>query len=179
MSYDFTQFNVKLTEAEEWLTKEFSSIRTGQASPALLDGIKVDSYGSMVPVSQVGNVAVEDAKTIRIAPWDTTMIQPIENAIVSADLGVSVVVDDKGVRVIFPELTTDRRAELVKLAKDKLEQGRIRVRTARDDLQKFMKTEDIPEDDLKRAKDEMQKLVDETNKKLDTLFEKKSQEMQG
>lgn len=177
MAYDFTQFKKKISDTEEWLGKEFASIRTGRATPTLLDGVKVDSYGSKVPVNQAANVATEDARTIRITPWDSSMIKVIEKAIEDAELGVSVVTDEKGLRIIFPELTVERRSQLGKIAKDKLEQARIAVRGARDEAQSEIKKADLPEDDAFRAKEDMQKLVDDANKTFDGLYEKKEKEL--
>lgn len=177
MAYDFTQLKKKISDTEEWLAKEFASIRTGQATPTLLDGVKVDSYGSKMPINQVANVGTEDARTIRISPWDSSMVKVIEGAIEDADLGVSVVVDDKGLRVIFPELTAERRVQLGKLAKDKFEQARIAVRGARDETQTEIKKADLPEDDAFRAKEDMQKLVEDANKKFDELYARKEKEL--
>lgn len=171
----------RLTEIREWLEKEFSAIRTGRATPALLDGIRVEAYGSMMPLNQVGSVGVEDARTIRIAPWDTTQIAAIERALREADLGVSVMTDSAGVRVVFPELTGERRQQLKKLAKGKLEEARIAVRGARDEAQKEVERQfkdgDISEDDKFAAKERLQKLVDDANRTLEALFDKKDSEL--
>ena len=110
----------KLKEVNEWLQKEYSGIRTGQASPMLLDAVKVESYGSYMPINQVGSVNIEDARTLRISVWDKSAVSAIEKAIREADLGISTVSDSDGVRVIFPELTSERRVQLMKLAKAKL-----------------------------------------------------------
>jgi len=177
MAYDFTQLKKKISDTEEWLKKEFASIRTGQATPTLLDGVKVDSYGSKMPINQVANVGTEDARTLRISPWDSSMVKVIERTIEEADLGVSVVVDDKGLRVVFPELTAERRVQLGKLAKDKLEQARITVRGARDEAQTEIKKADLPEDDAFRAKEDMQKLIEGANKIFDELYAKKEKEL--
>jgi ribosome recycling factor len=171
----------RLTEIREWLEKEFSAIRTGRATPTLLDGIRVEAYGSMMPLNQVGSVGVEDARTIRIAPWDTTQIAAIERALREADLGVSVMTDSAGVRVVFPELTGERRQQLKKLAKGKLEEARIAVRGARDEAQKEVERQfkdgDISEDDKFAAKERLQKLVDDANRTLEALFDKKDSEL--
>ncbi len=171
----------RLTEIREWLEKEFAAIRTGRATPALLDGVRAEAYGSMMPLNQVGSVGVEDARTIRIAPWDTTMIAAIERALREADLGVSVMTDSAGVRVVFPELTGERRQQLKKLAKGKLEEARIAVRGARDDAQKDIERQfkdgDISEDDKFAAKERLQKLIDDANRTLEALFDKKDSEL--
>ncbi len=171
----------RLAEIKLWLEKEFAAIRTGRATPALIDGVRVEAYGSMMPLNQVGSVGVEDARTIRIAPWDTTLIAGIERALREADLGVSVMTDSAGVRVVFPELTGERRQQLKKLAKGKLEEARIAVRGARDDAQKEVERQfkdgDISEDDKFTAKERLQKLVDDANRGLEVLFEQKDSEL--
>ncbi len=172
----------KLNEVKEWLQKEYSGIRTGKSSPALLDSIRVESYGSLMPVNQVANISTEDARTLRVSPWDSSMISAIERAIQDADLGVSLATDSSGVRVIFPELTIERRAQLQKLAKSKLEDARIRVRAVRDDIMKNIdkseKDGDISEDQKFTQKDAAQKAVDETNRALESLFDQKEVELQ-
>jgi len=156
-------------------------IRTGQATPALLDAIRVESYGSLVPLNQVGNVGVEDARTLRVAPWDVSQVHAIEKAIRDADLGVSVATDSAGLRVIFPELTSERRTQLMKLAKTKLEDARIAVRAVRDDamkeIEKALKDGDISEDEKFSKKEAVQATVDTANRELEGLFAKKEQEL--
>jgi ribosome recycling factor len=179
--YNFSPFKQKNKDVEEWLKKELSNVRTGRANVAILDGVQVESYGSMVPLSQVGNLATEDPKTIRISPWDMTQIKAIEKGILLADLGVSVTVDDKGLRVIFPELTGERRLSLVKHAKQKLEDAKVSLRMHRDDVMKDLQAKEkaggIGKDDIFRFKTELQKIVDETNKKLEEQFAKKEKEI--
>ena len=179
MSYDFSTFKKRLNEAKDWLLQELSRVRTGRATPALFDGVRVASYGAQVPINNIAGVTVEDARTIRIAPWEKDQIRAIESAIASANLGVSVIVDDQGVRVIFPELTAERRESLLKIVKSKHEDARVSVRTARDevweDIQKKERSGEIPEDDKFRLKDEMQENVDETNKSLDASVETKKE----
>ena len=164
-----------------WLNTEYAGIRTGQASPALLDSIKVESYGSMMPLNQVGSVGVEDARTLRVSLWDAGGIPAVETALREADLGVSVAVDSAGLRVIFPELTSDRRVQLIKLAKTKLEEARVSVRSARDeimkDLEKQQKDGDISEDDKFTQKENIQKKVDAVNMQLEGLYTKKESEV--
>lgn len=176
------EFAQRLAESIEWLTREFSTIRTGQAAPALLDAIKVDSYGSLVPINQVGSVGIEDARTLRITPWDASQIASIETAITDADFGVSVSTDSAGLRVIFPELTSERRQQLTKLAKQKLEDARVSVRAARDEMMKALdsteKTGDISEDEKFTQKEAAQKQVDTTNQQLDELYKAKENELE-
>ena len=183
MAYDFSPLKKKVTDTEEWLKKEYQGIRTGRATPTLLDGVLVESYGSRMPLIQVGSVSVEDARTIRIAPWDQSQIKAIEKGVTDANLGVGVSADERGVRVTFPELTSERRGALMKIAKDKLEDARVSLRGERDrvwsDIQKKEKESEISEDEKFRYKDEMQKLIDEGNKKLDALAEKKRAEIES
>lgn len=172
----------KLEEVVQWLQKEFASIRTGQASPALLDGVSVESYGSYMKMNQVGSVNVEDARTLRISVWDKQAVAAIERAIREADLGVSTVADSDGVRVIFPELTSERRVQLMKLAKSKLEDARISVRAVRDEVMKSIdkqqKDGEISEDERFTHKETIQSKVDATNRTLETLFIQKEAELQ-
>ncbi len=181
MAYNFTEFKTKSKSIEEWLRGEMATIRTGRASPAILDGVKVEAYGSMMPVNQVGNISIEDARMIRITPWDTSLSKAIEKALVSSDLGLSIAVDDRGVRVSFPELTTDRRTALVKIAKQKLEDARVSLRSEREKVLKDVEAQEkdgtISEDEKFRVKTELQKMIDDMNTTLDTLFEKKEKEI--
>jgi len=175
------EFEKRLKEIEQWLGSEYASIRTGQATPALLDGVKVESYGSMMQINQVGSVGVEDARTLRVSPWDASMIKALETAIRDADLGVSVATDSSGLRVIFPELTGERRTQLLKLAKSKLEDARVSVRSARDeimkDIEKQEKDGELSEDEKFAQKDTIQKLVDTANRNLESVYDKKEAEI--
>ncbi len=181
MTYDFTAFDQKLTDAKEWLGKEYRGLRTGRASPVILDGIHVQAYGSSMPLKQVGNIAVEDARTLRVTAWDAGLVKDIERGIVAADLGLSTVSDGSGVRVIFPELTAERRAQLVKAAKGKLEEARTAVRVARDECWKTIQAKEeeggMGEDEKFRLKDELQKKTDTANEVLQEMFEGKEREM--
>lgn len=181
MPYDFTKFKNKIKEAEDWQKKEFANIRTGRASPAILDSVRVDSYGSQMSLSQVAQVTSEDAQSIRISPWDKALTKEIEKAITAANLGLAVMVDDRGVRVMFPALTTERRDQIVKLAKDKLEEAKKRLRVTRDDLMKefqsMEKAGGVGKDDVFRYKGDAQKLVDTMNKALEDSYAKKEKEI--
>ncbi len=176
-----TETKQKLQEAKEWLQKEYSSIRTGQANPGLLDSIRVENYGSMMPLNQVGSIGIEDARTLRLSLWDTSRVSAVEQSIRDANLGVSVVADSAGLRVIFPELTVERREQLLKLAKSKLEDARITVRAVRDEtmksIEKKAKDGDISEDERYQKKDMVQAAVEQINKELEALFAQKEQEL--
>lgn len=183
MIYIFLNFKIELKKIEEFLAKEYGQLSTGRASPMVLDGVLVESYGSHQPIKNVASVSIEDPKTLRIVPWDKSQIKAIEKAVVVADLGLSVAVDDSGIRVIFPQLTTETRQKLVKVLKEKLEEARVAVRKGRervwDDIQTKEKKSEMTEDEKFRAKDELQKIIDEINKNLETIFEKKEKEVMG
>ncbi len=170
-----------LKGAISWLEKEFSQLHTGRATPLLLDSVFVDSYGSKMPIKNVASVTVEDARTLRIAPWDKNQIKDIERAIAAANLGLSVSVDDAGLRAHFPMLTTENRQRLVKILKEKLEESRISVRKIRegimDDVKKAEKEGGISEDERFKMAEDVQKCVDETNNSLEALFNKKEEEV--
>ena len=171
MSYNIQNLKSELKKSEEWLSKEYSQIHTGRATPNVLDSIMVDNYGSYMPIKNVAGITVEDSKTLRITPWDKNQVKEIEKAITLADLGLSLVSDSDGVRVIFPMLTTETRSKLVKVLKEKLEDGRISVRKTRQSEIENLAI--LPEDEIKRAKDDIQKVVDETNQNLEAIFSKK------
>ena len=181
MSYDFNPFKKQLATAEEWLKKEFQQIRTGQASPAVLDAVKVEVYGAPMALKEVASVTIEGARTLRIAPWDKSQTKEVEKAITVADLGLAVVVDDQGLRVMFPELTGERRTQIAKTAKERLEEAKKEVRSHRDivvkDLAAKEKAGGMGKDDAFRAKNDTQKLVDEMNRKLDEMFGRKEKEL--
>ena len=181
MLYDFKPFEKKIKEIEERLSKELGGVRTGRAGPAILDGVQIESYGTRMNLTQVANISVEDARTLRIAPWDMSNAKEIEKAITLANLGLSVGMDEKGVRVYFPELTAERRTQLLKLAKEKVEEMRTSLRSARDDvwsdIQQQERNGKMPEDDKFRAKEEMQKRVDAANKKFDEALARKEKEI--
>lgn len=149
----------------------------------VLDGVSVDSYGSRMPLKNVANVSIEDPKTLRIAPWDKSQIKEIEKSIIASNLGLSVATDDQGIRVIFPQLTTETRTSLVKVLKEKLEEARITVRRERENVWKDVEAKEkdgkLTEDEKFAAKDALQKIIDETNDNLENIFEKKEKEVMG
>ena len=181
MNYDFKIFDGKIAGAREWLAREYAGLRTGRASPAILDGISVSAYGSMAPIKQVANVGIEDARTLRVSAWDASIIKDIERAITAANLGIGTTADSSGLRITFPELTVERREQLVKIAKHKLEEARTAVRVARDetwkDIQEKEREGALTEDDKFQLKEELQKRVDNGNGELEKAFEKKEAEM--
>lgn len=179
--YDFNAFKKTAGEKVEWLGLELQGLRTGRATPALLDAISVEVYGSRMKLNQVANVAVEDARTLYVNPWDKSQLKMIEKAITLADLGISVGSDEKGIRVSFPELTHERRQQLVKLVHAKLEEARIAVRSSRtkimNEIDTMKKAGSMGEDDAKRHQHEVQKVVDDINKKLEEVTKKKEVEL--
>ena len=183
MQYNFSNFKNQLKKVEEFLSKEYTQLNIGRASPMVLDGVSVDSYGSYVALKNVASVSIEDPKTLRIAPWDKNQIKSIEKAIVASNLGLSVATDDMGIRVIFPQLTTETRQTLVKVLKEKLEDSRITVRKEREavsrDMEAKEKESEMTEDEMFRAKEELQKIITETNGNLENIFEKKEKEVMG
>ncbi len=183
MPYDYKNFDAKIAGAKEWLAKEFRAVRTGRANPSILDGIQVSAYGSMMPLKQVAQIGVEDARTIRISPYDPSTAKDIERAVAAANLGVGTGADSSGVRITFPELTGERRQELIKMAKTKLEDARTAVRVARDEVWKDVQEKErvgtLTEDDKFSLKEELQKRVDKANDELQAAFEAKEKEMQS
>lgn len=181
MQYDFNNLKTELKKTEDWLKSEFSGLRTGRASSAILDSVKVDSYGSMMPVNQVAGISQDDPRSLRINPWDMSQVKNIEKAIIASNLGLSVSVDDKGLRVVFPELTSERRDGLVKVAKQKLEEARVAIRTEREkvlkDIDKKEKDGEMSEDEKFRFRTELQKYIDEAGSNLEQIFSKKEKEI--
>ena len=177
MAYDFSEFKRSSEKALEWLKGEYAGLLTGRATPSILDNVSVDSYGSKMKINQVASVTTSDSKSLVVTPWDKALAPEIDRAIREANLGLSVSTDSAGVRVSFPDLTTDRRALLIKTAKEKLEEARIKVRSERQKVLNEIDKAEFGKDDEKRAKDELQKLVDEMNKKLEELQDGKEKEI--
>jgi len=171
----------KMHKAIEALRAELTKIRTGKATTALLDGVKVDYYGSIVPLQQAATVGVSDAHTITVQPWDKGLIPVIDKAILAANLGLNPVSDGTIIRVPIPPLNEERRKELVKLVKKFTEDGKIAIRNIRRDclehLKKAEKQEHFSEDERKRGELEAQKLTDKSIKEMDVLFGLKEKEI--
>lgn len=181
MAYDFSKLTGGIKETEDWLTRELAGVRTGRATPTLLDAVKPDIYGARTPISNVASVTVEDARTLRIVPWDKTVVKNIEKGINDADLGVSVSVDDMGLRVSFPELTAERRTMLAKIAGEKFEHAKVTLRGLRNEASKELEAEekngDMSKDELFRFKEDMQKLIDAGNASLEAIAKRKQDEI--
>ncbi len=183
MRYDFAKFIAETKRIEEWLKKEYESLNAGRASPALLDLISIDSYGARTAISHVASITVEDARTLRISPWDKNQIKDVERAILTSNLGVTPAVDDQGIRLNFPSLTEERRTQIVKILKERLEDARISIRTEREkivrDIDERYRAGEMPEDEKHRGKEDLQKIVDGANEDLENLFKKKETEVMG
>lgn len=171
----------RMHKAVENVRHELVKIRTGKATTALLDTVKVDAYGTSMPLNQVGTIAVVDAHTLAVTPWDQSMVKPIEQAIIAANLGLNPSIDGKLVRVPIPPLNEERRKELVKLVKKFGEEGKIAIRNIRRDdneqLKKSEKAEHFSEDERKRGEQEIQKLTDKFIKEIDSLLALKEKEI--
>jgi ribosome recycling factor len=175
------QLKTKMEASVDALKRELVKIRTGRASLALLDGIKVDAYGSMLPVDQVGTMTIPESRMIVIQPWDPQMLPVIEKAILSSDLGLTPANDGKVIRLTIPQLTEDRRKELVKQVKKVAEEFKVAVRNVRreanDSLKKMKKDKDISEDDMFRLQEEAQKATDTFVKEIDEIAAGKEKEV--
>lgn len=171
----------KMDKTINVLQDDYATIRAGRANPHVLDKIKVDYYGTPTPIQQVGNISVPEARMIMIAPWEKSLLKEIEKAINMSDLGINPTNDGTTVRLMFPELTEDRRKELVKEVKKKGEAAKVAVRNIRRDtvdaIKKMEKASEISEDDLKDGENKVQKLTDKAIEEIDKTIENKSKEI--
>lgn len=181
MAYNFNEFKQVSEFIIQWLKKEYSGIRTSRAMPSILDGVLVSVYNSSMPISQLATISIEDPKTLRLTVWDKDVSKNVDKAIRESNLGLSVSLDAVGLRVSFPELTSERRLLLSKVAKEKLEEARIKARTEREkhlgQIDRKEKAGEISDDDKFRLRGDLQKLVDELNKSLEELATKKEKEI--
>lgn len=181
MEESLMQFEEKMEKTLDSLAGEYTSIRAGRANPHILDKIKVDYYGSPTPLQQVSNISVPEARMIQIQPWEPGIIKEIEKAILISDLGLTPTNDGKSIRLVFPELTEDRRKELVKEVKKKGENAKVAIRNVRRDandlFKKQNKANEISEDEQKQLEDKVQKLTDKYIAKVDQAVEAKSTEI--
>lgn len=171
----------KMNKTLEVLESDYMTIRAGRANPHVLDKIKVDYYGTPTPLQQVGNINVPEARMIIIQPWEKSLLKAIEKAILTSDLGINPTNDGSVIRLVFPELTEERRKELVKDVKKKGEAAKVAIRNIRRDANDFFKkqqkADEISEDDLAEAEDDIQKLTDKMIGKIDKAIEAKSKEL--
>jgi|SRR5215204_1371695 len=171
----------KMTRAVEFLGNDLQSVRTGRAHPALLDKVQVDYYGSLTPLNGVANISAPDPRMVLVQPWDRSMLGPIEKAIQKSDLGINPSNDGQVIRLVLPQLTEERRKELVKQVHHRTEESRVAVRNVRrealDQLRKAEKDGGISQEDERRAQDRLQKLTDQYIKRLDDVSKRKETEV--
>ena len=171
----------RMKKTIDMLRKEYGTLRAGRATPSLLDKITVDYYGTPTPINQVANISVPEPRSIIIQPWEKTMISPVEKAILKSDLGLTPNSDGSVIRLTIPQLTQQRRAELVKVVHKKAEETRVAVRNLRRDanegIKKLEKDKTISEDEAKKAQDDMQKMTDKYIKEIDTVMNAKEKEI--
>ena len=171
----------RMQKSVDNLKEEYTTIRAGRANPHILDRLRVDYYGTPTPIQQVANVSVPEARMIQIQPWEASLIKDIEKAILVSDLGLTPNNDGKTIRLVFPELTEDRRKELAKDIKKKGDNAKVAIRNIRrdanDTLKKANKNNEITEDELKDQQDKVQKATDKHIKTIDGMIDKKSQEI--
>ncbi len=174
-------YDEKMEKAVDFLVSDYAGIRAGRANPHVLDKIRVDYYGTPTPLQSVGNITVPEPRMIQIAPWEKSMIKEIEKAIMTSDLGINPNNDGSVIRLIFPELTEERRKELVKDIKKKGEDAKVAIRNIRRDgndaLKKLGKSSEVSEDEVKDLEDKLQKVTDKYIKDVDKLIEDKSKEI--
>ncbi len=173
-------FNEKMEKSYNSLTSELATIRAGRANPHVLDKLTVDYYGSPTPIQQVANVSVPEARMIQIQPWEKSMVKEIEKAILTSDIGINPTNDGTVIRLVFPELTEERRKELVKDVKKKGEAGKVAVRNIRrdgNDTFKKLKGTEVSEDEIKDLEDKLQKLTDKYIAQIEKAVEAKSKEV--
>ena len=173
--------NKRMRKSIDALSNELSKIRTGRASARLLDHVKVEYYGNEVPINQAATVAVEDARTIAITPWENTLVPVIEKAILSSDLGLNPTTAGTVIRVIMPPLTEERRKDLVRVVKQEAEKGRVAIRNIRrdanTDCKDLLKEKEISEDEEHQAQDDIQKLTDQFIKEIESILEQKEKDL--
>lgn len=169
----------KMKKTCEHLSNDYLGIRAGRANPHVLDKLRVNYYGTPTPIQQVGNITIPEARMIQIAPWERSLIKDIEKAILASDIGITPSNDGAVIRLVFPELTEERRKDLVKEVKKKAEECKVAVRNIRRDGNDAFKkiAKEISEDEVKQLEDELQKMTDKYIKDVDKLMEEKSKEI--
>lgn len=181
MANETALYEEKMKKTLNSLSNDYSTIRAGRANPKLLDKISVDYYGTPTPINQVGNITVPEARFIQIQPWDVSVLKAIEKAINASDLGINPTNDGKVIRLVFPELTEERRKELTKEIKKKGENAKVAIRNIRRDgmdaFKKLEKNKEIAEDELKSLEDKLQKLTDKYIAEIDKLTDSKNKDI--
>ncbi len=174
------QYDTKMQKSFQNLLDEFGSIRAGRANPHVLDKVRVDYYGTPTPIQQIANVTVPEARMLQIQPWEASMVKDIEKAILTSDLGINPSNDGRLIRLVFPELTEERRKELTKDVKKKGENAKVAIRNIRRDANdafKKLKGSDVSEDEIKQLEDKMQKLTDKYIAEIDKAIDEKNKEL--
>ncbi len=173
-------YEEKMKKAYDFLLSDLATVRAGRANPHVLDKIRVDYYGTPTPLQQIGNITVPEPRMLQIAPWEKNLIKDIEKAILASDVGITPSNDGSVVRLVFPELTEERRKDLAKEVKKKGEEGKVAIRNIRRDgndaFKKLAKTE-ISEDEIKGLEEDLQKLTDKYIKEIDKAIDEKAQEI--
>ena len=181
MSIDFKNYEEKMDKSIEVLRREFLGLRTGRASPSLLEPVSVEAYGGKVPINQVGNISVPESRLVTVQVWDETLIQAVEKAIRNSDLGLNPMIEGNIIRVPIPELSEERRLEIVKIASKYAEDSKITVRNIRRDAMDKIKDEEkqknISKDDSFQFSENMQKITDKYIEKIDVLFQDKEKDI--
>lgn len=181
MDERLVQFDEKMQKTMNNLSEEFGSIRAGRANPHVLDKLRVDYYGTPTPIQQVANVNVPEPRMIQIQPWEASMVREIEKAIMTSDLGINPTNDGKVIRLMFPELTEERRKELAKDVKKKGESAKVAIRNIRrdanDSFKKLAKSVEVSEDEIKELEEQAQKLTDKYIAEIDKAVESKTKEI--
>lgn len=171
MAADYEQKMEKAIDATE---REFSKVRAGQASPAILNDVRIDYYGTPTPISQVAKISVPEPRMLLVSPWEKTLVDQIDKAILAANIGVTPMKDGNCIRVSLPILTTERRQELAKIVRKHAEEGRVAIRNIRRDANDTLKkNKDLPEDEVKKQQDEIQKVTDKFIARIDALLAEK------
>ena len=180
MNERLTTYDSKMTKTINNLDGELATIRAGRANPHVLDKLRVDYYGTPTPIQQVANVNVPEPRMIQIQPWEASMVKEIEKVIMTSDLGINPTNDGKTIRLLFPELTEERRKDLAKDVKKKGESAKVAIRNIRRDANdafKKLAKQDVSEDEIKELEDQIQKLTDKYIKEVDKAIENKSKEI--
>lgn len=174
---DFSEFENKMKSAIEYLKETYGEIRAGRANPRILDKVNVMYYGTSTPINQVASISVPEAKQILIKPWDRNVIKDVERALIEADLGIIPQNDGQNIRLIFPDLTGERRKEIAKDLKEYAEEAKISIRNIRREALDAVKLEELPEDDERREETRVQDLTDKYTKQIDEVYKEKEREI--
>ena len=178
---EIKEFKNRMIKTAEVLSTQFDTVRAGRANAAVLDQIEVDYYGSPTPIRQIASISSPDARTLLIQPWDGSVLKGIEKAILASDLGINPQNDGRVIRLVFPQLTEERRKELTKLVRKTAEESKVAIRSIRrdavDQVKKLKKNNEITEDDQKKAEEDIQKLTDAAIKDIDKIDAEKEKEI--